>query len=356
MSTKHRIDNVHITSHEVLVQPQTLIKELSPAPVAEFIYSARKQVNDIIYGHDDRLLVIVGPCSIHDPAAALEYAAKLAKLAPQLDEDLMIVMRVYFEKPRTTHGWRGLINDPDIDESYQINKGMRIARQILLDINKIGLPCGVEYLDVILPQFLADLVSWGAIGARTTESQIHREMASGLSSAVGFKNGTDGSTLIAAQAILASNRASRFLSITKKGEAACFTTRGNRHTHIILRGGRGRPNYSAADVERASIELAGLGLSPRLMIDCSHANSGKDHTRQPQVATEVAGQVGGGDLRIIGVMLESNLVEGRQEPAAKMTYGMSITDACLGWDATVPVLQELAAAARERRNARAAAD
>ena len=351
-----RIDNVNITEHVVLVQPKKLIREVSPEPVEDFIHDARRRVNDIIYGHDDRLLVVVGPCSIHDIKAGIEYANKLVKVAGELSEDLYIVMRVYFEKPRTTHGWRGLINDPGLNNTFRINDGLHMARQILCDINKIGLPCGVEFLDVILPQFLADMVSWGAIGARTTESQIHREMASGLSAAVGFKNGTDGSTLIAAQAILASNRANHFLSVTKKGEAASFATRGNRHTHIILRGGNGKPNYSSEHVEKASLELAALGLPARLMIDCSHANSGKDYMRQLIVAEEVGEQIADGDLRILGLMIESNLVEGRQEISEKLTYGQSITDACLGWDDTVTVLHKLAAAARLRRQARAESD
>lgn len=345
----HKIDDLNITSQTELTTPITLIEEISHIPVQEFIHLSRKAAKNIIHGHDDRLLVIVGPCSIHDPAAATEYAGKLAAAMPDLTDTLLLVMRVYFEKPRTTHGWKGLINDPDMDNTCQVNKGMRMARKILLDINSLGLPCGVEYLDTISPQFIADLVTWGAIGARTTESQVHRELASGLSSTVGFKNGTDGNTTSAVHAVLAATRPHTFLSVTKAGNAAIFSTRGNRNSHIILRGGRDGPNYDSTSIDNSAAKLAEFGLPARMMVDCSHANSNKDHKRQPLVATDVARQVSGGDLRIIGVMLESNLVEGRQEISPDLTYGQSITDACLSFDQTMPVLEELAAAVLKRR-------
>ena len=348
---QHKIDDLNITGTTELIKPQDLLQDLPATSVAEFIYQARKATNDIIYGTDDRLLVIVGPCSIHDPQAAQEYAELLAGVLAELANDLYLVMRVYFEKPRTTHGWKGLINDPNMDETYQINKGLRLARKTLLDINCLGVPCGVEYLDTISPQYIADMVTWGAIGARTTESQVHRELASGLSSAVGFKNGTDGNITIAAHAILAANRPHHFLSVTKEGHTAIFSTRGNRHTHIILRGGRTSPNYDAASINDTAAQLADLGLPTHLMVDCSHANSAKDYRRQPIVAHAVADQIAAGDLRIIGLMLESNIVEGKQEISSSMTYGQSVTDACLGWEDTLAVLRELATATRQRREA-----
>ena len=348
---KRRIDDLNILGSSELVTPNSLIADYPASSVQNFVYLSRKAANDIVYGTDDRLLVVVGPCSVHDPKAALEYAGKLAKIKDGLSDDLHLVMRVYFEKPRTTHGWKGLINDPDLNETFNINKGLRLARKLLLDINKSGIPCGVEYLDTISPQYIADLVTWGAIGARTTESQVHRELASGLSSAVGFKNGTDGNTMIAAHAMLAANRPHHFLSVTKDGNTAIFSTRGNRHTHVILRGGSSGTNYDSKSIAEVAKSLAGFGLPTHVMIDCSHANSGKDHNNQPKVARAVCKQASSGDLRIIGVMLESNLVEGRQDIGDNMTYGMSVTDACLGWDETTPVLEELAQAVRKRRMA-----
>jgi len=292
----------------------------------------------------------VGPCSVHDVRAALEYAERLLALKKALEKDLVVVMRVYFEKPRTTVGWKGLINDPDLDGSFQINKGLRIARQLLLNINEMGMPAGTEFLDMITPQYYADLVSWGAIGARTTESQVHRELASGLSCPVGFKNGTDGNVKIAVDAIKAASSPHHFLSVTKGGHSAIVSTNGNEDCHIILRGGK-QPNYDAASVDAACKELASGGLAQRLMIDVSHANSAKQYKRQVEVARDVAGQIAAGDERIIGVMIESHLCEGRQDlvPGKTLTYGQSITDACIGWDDTEMLLNELAEAVRKRR-------
>jgi 3-deoxy-7-phosphoheptulonate synthase len=296
------------------------------------------------------MLVVVGPCSIHDVDAALDYAKRLKVLRDELSDALMIVMRVYFEKPRTTFGWKGLINDPALDESYQINRGLRLARQVLRDVNDLGVPAGTEFLDLITPQYIADLVSWGAIGARTTESQVHRELASGLSCPVGFKNGTDGSLKIALDAIHAAQRPHVFLSLTKAGHSAIFSTTGNEDTHVILRGGK-EPNYDAASVDAAAKDLAASGLPGVLMVDFSHANSRKDHTRQREVGEDVAQQIAGGDRRIVGAMIESHLVGGRQdlEDGCALTYGQSITDACLAWDETEPLLHQLADAVRARR-------
>ena len=346
------VDDIRIEKMQSIITPKALIEELPiDDGVAEQVFLSRKAVEGIIHGADDRLLVIVGPCSIHDPQAAHEYARLLSDLARALAGELLVVMRVYFEKPRTTVGWKGLINDPHLDGSYAINEGLHLARKLLLDINRMGLPCATEFLDIISPQFVADLISWGAIGARTTESQVHRELASGLSCPIGFKNGTGGNVGIAADAIRSARQKHRFLSVTKKGEIAVSHTRGNKACHVILRGGGGAPNYSAEDVENATHILAQAGLSPRLMIDCSHANSGKDYRRQPEVAGEIGAQVAGGDLRIIGLMMESHLVEGRQEltPENDLTYGMSITDACMGWEATEEVLKQLAQTVTERR-------
>ena len=291
----------------------------------------------MLHGADDRLLVVVGPCSIHDYDAAIEYATRLAALRAELSTDLIIVMRVYFEKPRTTVGWKGLINDPNLDDSYRINDGLRLARRILLEINELDLPAGTEYLDMITPQYIADLIAWGAIGARTTESQVHRELASGLSCPVGFKNGTDGDVRIAVDAIKAASAPHHFLSVTKGGHSAIVHTAGNEDGHIILRGGKA-PNYDAASVEATCAELAAAGLAARLMIDCSHANSRKSHERQLDVARDVAAQIAGGDERIFGVMLESHLNEGRQDlvPGQELEYGVSITDACIGWESDRP--------------------
>lgn len=314
------------------------------------IRDARQTIEHIMADIDHRLVVIVGPCSIHDVDAALEYARRFKEALASFDDALFPVMRVYFEKPRTTVGWKGLINDPDLDDSCQINKGLRLARQLLADINDLGVPAGTEFLDLVTPQYVADLVSWGAIGARTTESQVHRELASGLSCPVGFKNGTDGTLKIAIDAIRAASVPHRFLSLTKAGRSAIFSTTGNDDCHLILRGGR-KPNYDAASVARAAEEEAAAGLSPCLMIDFSHANSSKQHQRQLEVGEAVAQQVAEGNRSIIGAMIESHLRAGRQDvvPGKSLVYGQSITDACIAWDESVPLLQTLAAAVRARR-------
>jgi 3-deoxy-7-phosphoheptulonate synthase len=347
----HRTDDLRIREIKELAPPAHLIRE-SPCTekASDTVHGARAAIHRILHGMDDRLLVVVGPCSIHDPKAAREYARRLLAERQRHAADLEVVMRVYFEKPRTTVGWKGLINDPALDGSYQINQGLRLARGLLLDIAELGLPAGCEYLDMITPQYVADLVSWGAIGARTTESQVHRELASGLSCPVGFKNGTDGSVRIAIDAIKAAQQPHHFLSVTKGGHSAIVSTNGNEDCHAILRGGKA-PNYDAASVEAACREMAKAGLAQRLMIDVSHANAAKKAENQIPVSQDVAAQVGGGDLRIFGVMVESHLVAGRQDLVAgrPLTYGQSITDACLGWEDTVPLLETLAAAARERR-------
>jgi 3-deoxy-7-phosphoheptulonate synthase len=317
------------------------------------ISKTRKKIRDIIHGKDDRLLVIIGPCSIHDPRAALEYCQRLVTERQRFAGELEIVMRVYFEKPRTTVGWKGLINDPYLDESYRIEEGLRLARQVLMEINRLGMPAGSEFLDVISPQYIADLISWGAIGARTTESQVHRELASGLSAPIGFKNGTDGNIKIAADAIKAASQPHHFLSVTKGGHSAIVSTNGNEDCHIILRGGKA-PNYDAASVEEAAKALASNGLSQKLMIDSSHANSSKKPENQVPVCADIAAQVAGGDDRIIGVMVESHLVAGRQDLVAgkELTYGQSITDGCIDWESSLTVLEGLAAAVRQRRIAK----
>jgi 3-deoxy-7-phosphoheptulonate synthase len=299
---------------------------------------------------DDRLLVVMGPCSIHDTAAAMEYAGRLVEHRARLKADLEIVMRVYFEKPRTTVGWKGLINDPDLDNSFQINKGLRMARELLLGVNDLGLPAGSEFLDMITPQYIADLISWGAIGARTTESQVHRELASGLSCPVGFKNGTDGNLRIAFDAIKAASQPHHFLSVTKGGYSAIVSTNGNEDCHVILRGGK-QPNFDAASVDAACKEAAGAALACRLMVDASHGNSQKKPENQALVAADVARQLAAGETRIFGVMVESHLVAGRQDlkPGQPLTYGQSITDGCLGWDESIAVLETLAEGVRKRR-------
>ena len=319
---------------------------------AQTTHETRQAIHRLLRGEDDRLLVIVGPCSIHDPQAALEYAQRLKAVRDRLATELLVVMRVYFEKPRTTVGWKGLINDPDLDGSFLINKGLRLARKLLLDINDFGVPAATEYLDLMSPQYVSDLISWGAIGARTTESQVHRELASGLSCAVGFKNGTDGSLRVAIDAIRSASQPHSFLSLTKSGRSAIFSTAGNEDCHIILRGGK-RPNYEAGDVEEAAVQLEQAGLPARLMIDFSHGNSSKEFSRQLVVGESVAAQIAAGDARIMGVMIESHLEEGRQDrvPGTPLEYGKSITDACLGWQETVPLLDKLAAAVRRRRGA-----
>jgi 3-deoxy-7-phosphoheptulonate synthase len=317
---------------------------------ARTTYETRHAIHRLLHGEDDRVLVIVGPCSIHDPKAALEYARRLKEVRDRFGEDLLVVMRVYFEKPRTTVGWKGLINDPDLDGSFLINKGLRTARKLLLDINELGVPAATEYLDLMSPQYVSDLISWGAIGARTTESQVHRELASGLSCAVGFKNGTDGSLKVAIDAIRSASQPHSFLSLTKAGRSAIFSTSGNEDCHIILRGGT-EPNYDAASVEQAASQLGKAGLPAHLMIDFSHGNSSKEFRRQLVVGENVAAQIAAGDDRIMGVMIESHLKEGRQDcvAGAQLEYGKSITDACIGWEDTVPLLETLAAAVRARR-------
>ena len=316
------------------------------------MHDARAAIHDILHGQDDRLIVIIGPCSIHDPKAALDYARRLVAERARYAADLEVVMRVYFEKPRTTVGWKGLINDPDLNGSFRINEGLRTARELLRAINDLGLPAGCEYLDMITPQYLADLVSWGAIGARTTESQIHRELASGLSCPVGFKNGTDGNVRIAVEAIKAAQQPHHFLSVTKAGHSAIVSTRGNEDCHIILRGGA-QPNYDAASVDAACRALAQAGLAQRLMVDASHANSRKDPLRQIDVCTDIAGQIARGEERVVGVMVESNLVGGRQDlvPGKLLTYGQSITDGCLDWEQSVACLETLAQGVQARRSA-----
>jgi 3-deoxy-7-phosphoheptulonate synthase len=345
-------DDLRIDRLRPLIPPAILMEQYPITDAASgTVADGRDAATRILRGEDSRLLVVVGPCSIHDVSAAREYGTRLKVEADRLAEDLLVVMRVYFEKPRTTVGWKGLINDPRLDGSFAINEGLGLGRSLLLDLANMGLGAGCEFLDTIMPQFIADLVTWGAIGARTTESQVHRELASGLSMPVGFKNGTDGNVQIAVDAVRAASHPHQFLSVTKQGVAAIVATRGNDACHIILRGGVRRPNYHAEDVEAAAKALQRAGLLPRLMIDCSHGNSGKDHARQPVVAREIAAQVADGSPHVFGVMLESHLVGGRQDvrPGQPLTHGQSITDACLAWDDTVPVLEGLAKAARARR-------
>jgi 3-deoxy-7-phosphoheptulonate synthase len=347
----HKIDDVRIREIKELAPPSHVIREFPASDAAERVtYEARQGIHGILHAADDRLLVIVGPCSIHDPKSALEYARRLAQEKAKHAADLLIVMRVYFEKPRTTVGWKGLINDPQLDGTFRINEGLRLARNVLLDINELGVPAGVEYLDMITPQYIADLVSWGAIGARTTESQVHRELSSGLSCPVGFKNGTDGNIRIAVDAIKTARQPHHFLSVTKAGHSAIVSTNGNEDCHVILRGGPA-PNYDAASVDAAAGQLAAAGLEQRLMIDFSHANSSKNYKRQMDVCADVAAQVAAGDDRIIGVMAESHLHPGRQDqmPGNPLAYGVSITDPCLGWDDSVKLLGCLAEAVRKRR-------
>lgn len=351
----HVTDDLRIAGLRPLVPPAILMEELPVSPRAsEVVADAREAASAILRGDDPRLLAVVGPCSIHDPAAALEYGQQLGRAAERLADDLLVVMRVYFEKPRTTVGWKGLVNDPDLDGSFRINKGLRLARELLSDLAEAGVPAGTEFLDTITPQFIADLVAWGAIGARTTESQVHRELASGLSMPVGFKNGTDGDVQIAIDAIHAARHPHHFLSVTKQGISAIVATRGNPDCHLILRGGAGAPNYGAGDVGRAVAQLDAAGLPARVLVDCSHGNSGKDPARQPAVAADVAAQVAEGSRHVLGVMIESHLVGGRQDlvPGRALTYGQSITDGCLSFRETVPVLEGLARAARVRAGRR----
>jgi 3-deoxy-7-phosphoheptulonate synthase len=359
---EHPVDRTSQTDDEriedimPLPPPEHLIRffPIRGTAMERLVGDTRARIRRILQAKDDRLLVVMGPCSIHDPNAALDYARKLKPLRDRYADTLEIVMRVYFEKPRTTVGWKGLINDPYLDESYRIDEGLRIARQLLLEINRIGMPAGSEFLDVISPQYIGDLISWGAIGARTTESQVHRELASGLSAPIGFKNGTDGNIKIATDAIQAAARAHHFLSVHKNGQVAIVETRGNPDCHVILRGGK-TPNYDAAHVAAACAQIEAAGLACRLMVDCSHANSSKQHERQRDVAGDVAAQIVGGSHCVFGLMVESHLVAGAQkfdpgrDDPARLTYGQSITDACLGWDDSGSVLQVLSQAVRARR-------
>ena len=354
---KPNTDDVRIREIKELVPPAHVFREYPVSNrAAQTTYAARQAIHRVLHGADDRLLVVIGPCSIHDYDAAMAYAKQLARQAEKYADDLIVVMRVYFEKPRTTVGWKGLINDPRLDNTFRINEGLRLARRILLEINELDLPCATEFLDTITPQYTADLIAWGAIGARTTESQVHRELASGLSCPVGFKNGTDGNMRIAVDAIRAANSPHHFLSVTKSGHTAIVSTLGNEDCHVILRGGKA-PNFDAESVEAASREIAGAGLAARLMVDFSHGNSRKQYQLQMEVCDSVAAQLASGDERIIGVMVESHLVEGRQDLSADqpLVYGQSITDACIGWEDSLLVLEQLAAAVRARRVAEAAA-
>ena len=349
-------DDARIKDITVLPPPEHLIRffPIKGTPVESLITHTRKAIHNIMAGKDDRLLVVVGPCSIHDPAAALDYARRLKPLRDRYADTLEIVMRVYFEKPRTTVGWKGLINDPYLDESYRIDEGLRIARQLLIEINRLGLPAGSEFLDVISPQYIGDLIAWGAIGARTTESQVHRELASGLSAPIGFKNGTDGNLKIALDAIQAAARGHHFLSVHKNGQVAIVQTNGNKDCHVILRGGKA-PNYDAASVAAACKELEAAKLPATLMVDCSHANSSKQHERQVDVARDIGAQIAGGSRHVFGLMIESHISAGAQkftpgkDDVHKLEYGKSITDACLGWDDTLTALQVLADAVKLRR-------
>jgi 3-deoxy-7-phosphoheptulonate synthase len=350
-------DDARIQNITVLPPPEHLIRffPIQGTAVETLIGETRKKIRDIMHGTDDRLLVIIGPCSIHDPKAALEYAHKLLALRAKYADDLEIVMRVYFEKPRTTVGWKGLINDPYLDESYRIDEGLRMARQLLIEINRMGMPAGSEFLDVISPQYIGDLISWGAIGARTTESQIHRELASGISAPIGFKNGTDGNIKIATDAIQSASRPHHFLSVHKNGQVAIVETKGNSDCHVILRGGK-TTNYDAESVAKSCAELEASKLPASLMVDCSHANSSKQHERQIEVAKDIAGQLSAGSKQIFGVMVESHInggaqkfTPGKDDPKA-LKYATSITDACIGWDDSLNTLEILANGVRQRRN------
>ena len=353
--SKPNTDDLRIKEIKELVPPSHVFREF-PVGVqaAQTTHDARHAIHRILHGADDRLLVVIGPCSIHDVDVAVEYAKRLKAELPRFEKDLLIVMRVYFEKPRTTVGWKGLINDPRLDNSFRINEGLRLARGLLLEINEMGLPCATEFLDTITPQYTADLISWGAIGARTTESQVHRELASGLSCPVGFKNGTDGNVRIAIDAIRAAQSPHHFLSVTKGGHSAIVSTTGNEDCHVILRGGQA-PNYDAAHVDAAAKEISAAALASRLMVDFSHANSSKEFKRQLDVASDVANQLAQGEDRIFGVMVESHLVEGRQNltPEKPLEHGKSITDACIGWDDSLTLLETLAQGVRARRLHRA---
>lgn len=357
MSMKYNTDDLRIQDIQEVLPPIALHSQYPiNEAAARTVHETRQAVHRILTGADDRLMMVIGPCSIHDPRAARAYASRLKGVRERLLNDLMIIMRVYFEKPRTIVGWKGLINDPHLDGSFDINEGLSRARSLLLDINEIGVPAATEYLDLITPQYIADLISWGAIGARTTESQVHRELASGLSCPVGFKNSTDGTLKVAIDAIRAATQPHHFLSLTKAGHSAIFSTTGNEDCHIILRGGK-KPNYDAASVERAARDLEKAGMPVRIMIDFSHANSEKRHERQLLVAEDVARQLAGGDRRVVGAMVESHLVAGRQDVVlgTPLVYGQSITDACIGWEDSVSLLELLADAVRQRRSATAGA-
>jgi 3-deoxy-7-phosphoheptulonate synthase len=348
---KTRIDDTRIASVRPLMTP-ALLEERLPASDQHLalVEQSRQAISQVLQGQDDRLVVVVGPCSIHDHDQAIDYARRLKVEADKHAQDLIVVMRVYFEKPRTTVGWKGYINDPHLDGSFAMNQGLEMARKLLLDIIGLGLPVATEFLDLLSPQYISDLVTWGAIGARTTESQSHRQLASGLSCPVGFKNGTDGGVKVAADAVVASKAPHAFMGMTKMGQAAIFETRGNQDVHIILRGGK-QPNYSAADVDAACKALQASGLPPQVMVDVSHANSSKQHQKQIEVAHDVAGQIAAGDARIMGLMIESHLNEGRQDqkPGVPLQHGVSITDACISFEQTTPVLDALASAVQQRR-------
>lgn len=350
--TFYATDDLRIQWTKVVLPPVFLEEELPLTETATAtVFHARRQISDILNARDQRLLLVVGPCSIHDTAAAREYAARLREAIEEFSRELLIVMRVYFEKPRTTVGWKGLLNDPHLDQSYKINDGLRLARHLLLDLAEMGVPAGTEFLDMISPQYVASLVSWGAIGARTTESQVHRQLVSGLSCPVGFKNATSGDVQIAMEAVLSASKPHTFLGHTKYGQSAIFVTTGNPDCHVILRGGRKTVNYTAESVDRVCALLQQAGLAPHVMVDCSHANSHKDHTRQGVVCRDVASQIARGERRIMGVMLESNLVEGAQRllPGQPLVYGQSITDACIGWEETLGLLRELSQAVETGR-------
>ncbi|MBX3739907.1 MAG: 3-deoxy-7-phosphoheptulonate synthase [Akkermansiaceae bacterium] len=352
--TRHRTDDLRISGINPLISPAVLAYYLPISEQAsELVANSRAQAEAILRGDDDRLLAIIGPCSIHDPEAALEYAAKLKVEAERLKDDVFVIMRVYFEKPRTTVGWKGLINDPHLDDSFDINHGLRVARGLLLDLANMGVPAGTEFLDTISPQYIADLIAWGAIGARTTESQIHRELASGLSMPVGFKNGTGGSIQIALDAIQSASRPHHFLSVTKQGVSAIVSTAGNESCHLILRGGKSGPNYDKQSVAAAEAMLREQNLPASVMVDCSHGNSMKDYRNQPMVAADLCNQISAGSRTVTSVMIESNLVEGNQslsKDLSSLVRGKSVTDACIGWDDTVEVLDRFAAAIRARRD------
>ncbi len=350
--TIHNTDDLRIRGMQEVAAPEEVHRQHQITEKAsQTVWETRGAIHNILQGEDDRLVVVVGPCSIHDVEAAREYADRLNVIGKRLSGEMVVVMRVYFEKPRTRVGWKGLINDPDLDQSFNINKGICVAREVLLEINGLGIPAATEFLDLITPQYVADLISWGAIGARTTESQVHRELASGLSCPVGFKNGTDGKLQIAIDGIWAASQPHHFLSVTKQGHSAIFSTNGNEDCHVILRGGDDRPNYDAESVQDAVINLLQAKQNPRLMIDLSHANSRKDYRRQIDVGSDVAHQIRHGGDNIMGVMIESHLVEGRQDirEGEELVYGQSVTDGCIGWGATVELLEEFAEAVRQRR-------